>query len=100
MDATFVLSAIIVTLLAVVLATSLLGGASPAADYASARRYFGASEGVGGEPERQNGHVPTGKKSKEEAENWSEMSGSSHDHWDVVKSVHSVGNLSDCLLRD
>ncbi|XP_037547449.1 matrix-remodeling-associated protein 7 isoform X1 [Nematolebias whitei] len=95
MDATFILSAIIVTLLAVVVATSLLGGASPAADFASARRYLGPSKGVGGEPERRNGHVPTGKESKKEAENWSEISGSSHDHWDVVKSVHSEQEYPD-----
>lgn len=90
MDATFVLSAIIVTLLAVVVATSLFGGSSPAAGFASS--YFGPGRGLGGEPERQNGHVPSGKTKKKEAESWSEMSGSAHDHWDVVKSVHSVGN--------
>ncbi|XP_037547450.1 matrix-remodeling-associated protein 7 isoform X2 [Nematolebias whitei] len=100
MDATFILSAIIVTLLAVVVATSLLGGASPAADFASARRYLGPSKGVGGEPERRNGHVPTGKESKKEAENWSEISGSSHDHWDVVKSVHSTEGAPESPWRN
>ncbi|XP_017294105.1 uncharacterized protein LOC108249319 isoform X1 [Kryptolebias marmoratus] len=93
MDATFVLSAIIFTLLAVVVATSLLGGSSPAENFASARSYFGhrgVDAGGGEGSEAQNGHVPTGtKKKRKEAENWSEISGSAHDHWDVVKSVHS-----------
>lgn len=96
MDVTFILSAIIFTLLAIVIATSLLGGSSPAADSATAnaRSYFGRSSSRdGGGLERQNGHLPTGGKRKMEAENWSEISGSAHDHWDVVKSVHSVGNL-------
>ncbi|XP_013862584.1 matrix-remodeling-associated protein 7 isoform X2 [Austrofundulus limnaeus] len=95
MDATFILSAVIFTLLAIVVATSLLGGSSPAADSANARSYFGrgssssSSSRDGGGLERQNGHLPTGGKKKKEAENWSEISGSAHDHWDVVKSVHS-----------
>lgn len=94
MDVTFVLSAIIFTLLAIVVATSLLNGSSPAVELVSARSYFG-QRGAGAEDQpaaKQNGHVPEKKKKKEEATtyDWSEISGSSHDHWDVVKSVQSV----------
>uniref|UniRef100_A0A1A7YMZ2 Matrix-remodelling associated 7 n=1 Tax=Iconisemion striatum TaxID=60296 RepID=A0A1A7YMZ2_9TELE len=87
MDLTFILSAIIFTLLAVVVATSLLSGSSPAADFANARNYF-EHRGLEKSEARQNGHVAERKK-KKEAESWSEISGSSHDHWDVVKSVLS-----------
>ncbi|XP_040885584.1 uncharacterized protein LOC121175803 isoform X1 [Toxotes jaculatrix] len=91
MDLTFVLSAIIFTLLAIVVATSVFNGSSPAADFASARSYFGHRGGAAGglaesEP-KQNGHVP--KKKKKAVDDWCEISGSSHDHWDVVKSVLS-----------
>ncbi|XP_008294187.1 matrix-remodeling-associated protein 7 isoform X2 [Stegastes partitus] len=92
MEVTFVLSAIIFTLLAIVVATSLLNGSSPAADFANARSYFGHRGDAGGLGPRQNGHVPDKKKKKKEAaevDDWSEISGSSHDHWDVVKSVLS-----------
>ncbi|XP_022045600.1 matrix-remodeling-associated protein 7-like isoform X1 [Acanthochromis polyacanthus] len=88
MDVTFVLSAIIFTLLAIVVATSLLNGSSPAA--ANARSYFGHRGDAGGLA--QNGHVPDKKKKKKEQrepDDWSDISGSSHDHWDVVKSVLS-----------
>ncbi|KAM4715011.1 matrix-remodeling-associated protein 7 isoform 3-T3 [Anableps anableps] len=87
MEATLILSAIIFTLLAIVVATSLLKGSSPAADFAKARGYFG-QRGDGGSAKSEaklNGHV-TGQGRKEEPDNWSEISGSSHDHWDVVKS--------------
>ncbi|XP_039992054.1 uncharacterized protein LOC120794790 [Xiphias gladius] len=92
MDLTVVLSAIIFTLLAVVLATSLFSGASSTADFANARGYFGdrggdAAEGLDRSGPKQNGHVP--EKKKKTAEDWSEISESSHDHWDVVKSVLS-----------
>ncbi|XP_017294121.1 uncharacterized protein LOC108249319 isoform X2 [Kryptolebias marmoratus] len=104
MDATFVLSAIIFTLLAVVVATSLLGGSSPAENFASARSYFGhrgVDAGGGEGSEAQNGHVPTGtKKKRKEAENWSEISGSAHDHWDVVKSVHSTEGAPESPWRN
>lgn len=90
MEATLVLSAIIFTLLAIVVATSLLKGSSPAADFANARSYFGqrgddAAAGSAKSKPMLNGYV-AGQTRKEEAENWSEISGSSHDHWDVVKS--------------
>ncbi|XP_013862585.1 matrix-remodeling-associated protein 7 isoform X3 [Austrofundulus limnaeus] len=106
MDATFILSAVIFTLLAIVVATSLLGGSSPAADSANARSYFGrgssssSSSRDGGGLERQNGHLPTGGKKKKEAENWSEISGSAHDHWDVVKSVHSTEGAPESPWRN
>ncbi|XP_006791042.1 uncharacterized protein LOC102776975 isoform X2 [Neolamprologus brichardi] len=92
MDITFVLFAIISTLLAIVVATSLLNGSSPAADFANARSYFGHRDGVtrglDQSGPKQNGHLPD-KKKKKEADDWCEISGSSHDHWDVVKSVLS-----------
>ncbi|XP_005794669.1 uncharacterized protein LOC102229976 isoform X1 [Xiphophorus maculatus] len=87
MEATLALAAIIFTLLAMVVATSLLKGSSPAADFANARSYFG-QRGDGGSATSEaklNGHV-AGQERKKDAENWSEISGSSHDHWDVVKS--------------
>ncbi|XP_026206551.1 uncharacterized protein LOC113155991 isoform X2 [Anabas testudineus] len=93
MDLIFVLSAIIFTLLAIVVATSIFSGSSPTADFANARWYFGhRGDGASGETERpglkQNGHVPDNKK-KKAVDDWCEISGSSHDHWDVVKSVLS-----------
>ncbi|XP_027885683.1 matrix-remodeling-associated protein 7 isoform X4 [Xiphophorus couchianus] len=87
MEATLALAAIIFTLLAMVVATSLLKGSSPAADFANARSYFG-QKGDGGSATSEaklNGHV-AGQERKKDADNWSEISGSSHDHWDVVKS--------------
>lgn len=97
MDITFVLFAIISTLLAIVVATSLFNGSSPAADFANARSYFGHRDGVTGGLDqsgpKQNGHLPD-KKKKKEVDDWCEISGSSHDHWDVVKSVLSVSSLS------
>ncbi|XP_040885586.1 matrix-remodeling-associated protein 7-like isoform X3 [Toxotes jaculatrix] len=97
MDLTFVLSAIIFTLLAIVVATSVFNGSSPAADFASARSYFGHRGGAAGglaesEP-KQNGHVP--KKKKKAVDDWCEISGSSHDHWDVVKSVLSTEGATE-----
>nr|XP_019963590.1 PREDICTED: matrix-remodeling-associated protein 7-like isoform X1 [Paralichthys olivaceus] len=93
MDLTFLLSAIIFTLLAVVVGTSLFGGSSPASDFANARGFFGhRGEGAtGGLDPKQNGHAPEKKQKKKqtEAEDWCEISGSSHDHWDVVKCVES-----------
>ncbi|XP_022045602.1 matrix-remodeling-associated protein 7-like isoform X2 [Acanthochromis polyacanthus] len=94
MDVTFVLSAIIFTLLAIVVATSLLNGSSPAA--ANARSYFGHRGDAGGLA--QNGHVPDKKKKKKEQrepDDWSDISGSSHDHWDVVKSVLSTEGATE-----
>lgn len=98
MDVTFILSAIIFTLLAIVVATSLFKGSSPAAEFANARSYFGhrGDAAAGGLDPKQNGHVPDSKKKKKEvaaaADDWCEISGSSHDHWDVVKSVLSVSS--------
>ncbi|KAK2884592.1 hypothetical protein Q8A73_021066 [Channa argus] len=92
MDLTFVLSAIIFTLLAIVVATSLFNGCSATADFANARSYFGhrghgAAGGLDQSGPKQNGHAPD--KKKKTADDWCEISGSSHDHWDVVKSVLS-----------
>ncbi|XP_037318812.2 serine and arginine rich splicing factor 2a isoform X1 [Pungitius pungitius] len=100
MDLTLALAAAIFTLLALVVATSLFGGSSPAAEFAS---YFGhAVDGgaTGGSDEpgpTRNGSPPHGvkEKKKEEEEkkevqdDWCEISGSSHDHWELVKSVLS-----------
>ncbi|XP_035467584.2 uncharacterized protein LOC118287004 isoform X2 [Scophthalmus maximus] len=105
MDLTLALSAVIFTLLAIVVATSLFGGSSPVADFAHARGYF-AQRGLDEPGPKQNGHAPEEKeaaattttatmmkkkRTKKAAEegDWCEISGSSHDHWDVVKSVLS-----------
>ncbi|CAK6969714.1 uncharacterized protein LOC122971368 isoform X2 [Scomber scombrus] len=97
MDLTLALSAIIFTLLAIVVATSLFSSSSSVApDFANARSYFGcrgdsATSGsdLSGGP-KLNGYVPEIKKKKsKKPEDWCEISGSSHDHWDVVKSVLS-----------
>ncbi|XP_047464171.1 uncharacterized protein LOC125021984 isoform X4 [Mugil cephalus] len=102
MDVTFVLSAIIFTLLAIVVATSLFKGSSPAAEFANARSYFGhrGDGATGGLDPKQNGHVPENKKKKKKEEevvtdDWCEISGSSHDHWDVVKSVLSTEGATE-----
>ncbi|XP_060950731.1 matrix-remodeling-associated protein 7-like isoform X2 [Limanda limanda] len=106
MDLTFLLSAIIFTLLAVVVGTSLLGGSSPVVDFAQARGYFGQHRGEGastGGPEpldppgpELNGLAPEKKKQKKpEQDNWCETSGSSHDHWDVVKCVQSTEGATE-----
>ncbi|TNN52688.1 hypothetical protein EYF80_037068 [Liparis tanakae] len=93
MDVTFVLSAVIFTLLAIVVATSLFSGSSPAADFAS---YFVGRVAAGGsdQPEpSHNGHLPDSQKKKQQPQraedDWCEVSGSTHDHWDVVKSVNA-----------
>lgn len=86
MDITFILSAIIFTLLAIVVATSLLNNGSwysfgQKADSPDISRH-----------QYQNGHVSSPKrfnKNKTAEFDWCEMSGSSHDHWDVVKNVQS-----------
>lgn len=99
MDLTFILSAAIFTLLAIVVATSLLNGSSSSADFATARRYFGlrgdgSDSGLDQPGPRLNGHVPDKKKQKAE-DDWSDISGSSHDHWDVVKSVLSTEGATE-----
>ncbi|KAM8888777.1 matrix-remodeling-associated protein 7 isoform 3-T3 [Synchiropus picturatus] len=94
MDLTFLLSAAIFTLLAIVVATSIFNGSSPAADLFN-RSYFVQNEDapVAEREEaaapRLNGHAPDLVKEQDTADNWSEISGSSHDHWDVVKTVLS-----------
>ncbi|XP_034049746.1 uncharacterized protein LOC117530899 isoform X2 [Thalassophryne amazonica] len=96
MDATFVVSAIIFTLLAVVVATSLFNGSSSSSSGDFANTDFSRptgerpDTGTGQSEPQQNGHVPGKKKKEEEADDWCELSGSSHDHWDVVKSVQSA----------
>ncbi|XP_073345526.1 uncharacterized protein mxra7 isoform X3 [Pagrus major] len=93
MELTFIFSAAIFTLLAIVVATSLLNGSSSSssADFSSARRYFGS----GSEQPKQNGHVPDNKKKQEAPDDWCDLSGSSHDHWDVVKSVQSTEGATE-----
>lgn len=89
MDLAFILSAAIFTLLAIVVATSLLNGSSSSRRCADPQRCAGPlGSGLDQSEPKQNGHVP---------DNWSEISGSSHDHWDVVKSVLSVNRLFVCL---
>ncbi|XP_035467585.2 matrix-remodeling-associated protein 7 isoform X3 [Scophthalmus maximus] len=111
MDLTLALSAVIFTLLAIVVATSLFGGSSPVADFAHARGYF-AQRGLDEPGPKQNGHAPEEKeaaattttatmmkkkRTKKAAEegDWCEISGSSHDHWDVVKSVLSTEGAAE-----
>lgn len=107
MDLTFILSAAIFTLLAIVIATSLLNGSSSSDQYAKAQRYFGHrgdGSGLDQTGPKQNGYVPDKKMKKKAEDDWCEISGSSHDHWDVVKSVLSVSRLqtlgekSGCLF--
>lgn len=109
MDLTFILSAAIFTLLAIVIATSLLNGSSSSGQYAKAQRYFGhrgdaSGSGLDQPGPKQNGYVPDKKMKKKAEDDWCEISGSSHDHWDVVKSVLSVSRLqtlgekSGCLF--
>ncbi|XP_071319510.1 matrix-remodeling-associated protein 7 isoform X4 [Trachinotus anak] len=93
MDLTFLLSAVIFTLLAIVVATSLFNGSSTA-DFANARSYFSGARGLDRPGPKQNGHVPEEEK-KKAAEDWCEISGSSHDHWDVVKSVLSTEGAAE-----
>lgn len=92
MDLTFALSALIFTLLAIVVATSLFNGSSP--DFSS---YFG-HRGSDQPEMRLNGYLPDNskkKKKKTEEDDWCEISGSSHDHWDVVKSVLSTEGATE-----
>nr|XP_057922797.1 matrix-remodeling-associated protein 7-like isoform X4 [Doryrhamphus excisus] len=90
MDPTFILSAVIFTLLALVVATSLLNGGQ---DPLNARGYPGHGEASAA---KQNGHLPDTKQSKKKAvDDWCELSGSSHDHWDVVKSVQSTEGAAE-----
>ncbi|XP_026172037.1 matrix-remodeling-associated protein 7 isoform X3 [Mastacembelus armatus] len=98
MDLTFVLSAAIFTLLAIVVATSLFNGSSSSANFVNARSYFGhTGDGADGRLDQQgprlNGHVPD--KKKKAVDDWCEVSGSSHDHWDVVKSVLSTEGATE-----
>ncbi|XP_068610828.1 matrix-remodeling-associated protein 7 isoform X3 [Brachionichthys hirsutus] len=88
MDLTLVLSAAIFTLLALVVATSLLNG------YPSSRS---TPESRSEPAPKQNGHVPEKEKEEEEAagDAWCDISGSGHDHWDVVKSVQSTGGAAE-----
>ncbi|CAL8301062.1 unnamed protein product [Lota lota] len=96
MDLTFLLSAVIFTLLAIVVATSIFNGSPSSVDFA--RGYFGpkdeAKAGLEQSSALQNGHITDKKKT---ADDWNEVSGSSHDHWEVVKSVLSVSLSSLCM---
>lgn len=110
MDVSFVLAAVIFTLLAIVVATSMFTGTSPSSDYG--RRAGSAAGEDSSSSGRQNGHLPSSysysswcpfpqrKPRKTEEFDWCEMSGSSHDHWDVVKNVQSdEEQLSSDLSR-
>ncbi|KAM6964685.1 matrix-remodeling-associated protein 7 [Tautogolabrus adspersus] len=102
MDLTFVLFAAIFTLLAIVIATSLLNRAS-AADAANSLRLFGQGPtgGLDKPGPKQNGHIPEKKEKKQKVEgDWCDISGSSHDHWDVVKSVLSEDPHSHTLIEE
>ncbi|XP_010751416.1 matrix-remodeling-associated protein 7 isoform X2 [Larimichthys crocea] len=90
MDLTFILSAAIFTLLAIVVATSLLKGSTQLPTDP-------AGPGLDQSGPKQNGYVPDNNKKKEKKaeDDWCEMSGSSHDHWDVVKSVLSTEGATE-----
>ncbi|XP_030196750.1 uncharacterized protein LOC115531543 isoform X2 [Gadus morhua] len=94
MDLTFLLAAVIFTLLAIVVATSIFNGSPSSVDFA--RSYFGpkdkAQAGLDKSSAWQNGHITNKKKT---ADDWNEVSGSSHDHWEVVKSVLSTEGISE-----
>ncbi|KAJ0060677.1 hypothetical protein NL108_017206, partial [Boleophthalmus pectinirostris] len=96
MDVSLMLAAVIFTLLAIVVATSMFTGTSPSSDYGR-RPAVSVAEKERAPPATHNGHVPPSsperKPSKPAEFDWSEMSGSSHDHWDVVKNVQSVSKV-------
>lgn len=98
MDVTFVLSAVIFTLLAIVVATSLLSGSSSSVECAKAQPHLehrnGPVSGLEPTQPRQNGHAPEDKPKKKAVDDWCDISGSAHDHWDVVKSVQSVSQIT------
>lgn len=98
MDFTFLLSAAIFTLLAIVIATSLFNGSSSTGDATNSLRYFGrgSTGGLDQDGPKLNGHIPDKKEKKPETgDDWCDMSGSSHDHWDVVKSVLSTEGATE-----
>lgn len=103
MDLTFFLSAVIFTLLAIVVATSLINGSSSSDQCAKAQPRVEHRNGPGPEldqPEpKQNGHAPEEKPKKQAEDDWCDISGSAHDHWDVVKSVQSVSPALTFPLR-
>lgn len=85
------LAAAIFTLLALVVATSLLSGSSSSAPWAKVPPHAEHSNGPGsGLEPKQNGHAPGDKPQKKAEDDWCDISGSAHDHWEVVKSVQSV----------
>ncbi|XP_072312289.1 uncharacterized protein mxra7 [Eucyclogobius newberryi] len=94
MDVSFVVAAVIFTLLAIVVATSLFTGTSPASsDYGRGGAGSAAAEEPSS-PAKRNGHVPLPasperKPGKAAELDWCETSGSAHDHWDVVRDVRS-----------
>lgn len=96
MDLIFLLSAAIFTLLAIVAATSLLGASSSfsSAPCAKVQPRVELRNGPGSgseQPEpKQNGHAAEEKAERKALDDWCDVSGSAHDHWDVVKSVQSV----------
>ncbi|XP_077482687.1 uncharacterized protein LOC144093220 [Stigmatopora argus] len=93
MDWAFILPAVIFTLLALVVATSLLDGSSQSA---LTERYPASpsSDAGKGHPSAvlQNGHIAESKCEKgatSAGDDWCQMSGSAHDHWELVKSEES-----------
>lgn len=100
MDLMFLLSAAIFTLLAIVVATSLLSDSASSARCAKVQPHAEHRNGPGsGLEPKQNGFAP-GQKAKKKAEyDWCDISGSAHDHWEVVKSVQSVSPASTTALH-
>ncbi|XP_077595056.1 matrix-remodeling-associated protein 7 [Stigmatopora nigra] len=93
MDWTFILPAVIFTLLALVVATSLLDGSTQSSW--TVRHPASPSPDAGkGHPStvQQNGHIAESKREKRATsagDDWCQLSGSSHDHWELVKSEES-----------
>ncbi|KAK0134366.1 Matrix-remodeling-associated protein 7 [Merluccius polli] len=86
MDLTFILAAVIFTLLAVVVATSIFNGSPSSLDFARGREVGPADETKAGlDPSAAwlNGHIPDRRTAA--TDDWAE-----HDHWEVVKSVLSA----------
>lgn len=97
MDFTFVLSAAIFTLLALVIASSFLNSSSSKADSAKSGRSSGQGSTGGLDPAepKLNGHIPDKKEEREAVkEDWCDIS-AHHDHWDVVKSVLSTEGATE-----
>lgn len=97
MDFTFLLSAAIFTLLALVIASSFLSSSSSKTESANSGRSSGqgSTGGLDQAEAKLNGHIPEEKEEEEAVkEDWCDI-GAHHDHWDVVKSVLSTEGATE-----